>query len=204
MPNGYEEIYQNLLLRLKACDLEESSARLGLSYISGQKISVNFLNREYIITREGAEPADGLPVNINNRNILLYYVLSKGSEEPKFSFIPMSRLTGMIAGHNIPTDGIMIAPLLREFGNALEKLKIAASMFSGKYEKISNGSHSWIFTPLPKIPMKMIFHESDDEFPADIQIMFDEIAHKFMDFECLAFLCGCFVRALIESLNLCK
>ena len=209
--NGYEQIYLNLISRIKKDEVnfKESAERLGLKCISDEssdesnesdeKISVNFLRRDYIITKEGVEPIDGKPVGVNHRNVLLYYVLSKGNGEPKFSFVPLGRLTGMISGQNIPTDRIMNAPLIRKFRNDLTRLKTAVTLIGGDYEGTANGGHLWLIKPLPKIPVKMIYYEADEEFPADIQIMFDETAPKFMEYECLAFLCGCLVSALIEN-----
>ncbi|MBI4857883.1 MAG: DUF3786 domain-containing protein [Acetobacterium woodii] len=34
-------------------------------------------------------------------------------------------------------------------------------------------------------------------YPVEIQTLFDESTPEFLEFECLAFLCGCLVRALI-------
>ena len=107
---------------------------------------------------------------------------------------------GVMDGQNAPTDKIMKTPLIRKFGNDLEVFKAAVSALGGTYEGKSGYSHSWIISLLPKIPVKVVFDEADEEFPADIKIMFDETAPVFMDFECLAFLCGCFVKALIGEL----
>ena len=197
MLNGYNQIYLSLLPKLSKCDFREIAERLGFKYISSDKICIDFLGREYIITPDEVTAADGEPTNVNFCNVLLYYVLSEGSGEPKHSFVPLPRLTGMIAGSHAITDKIMNTPLIREFGSELEKLKTAVSVLGGVYEGMARGSHSWSINVLPKIPVKLIFYEADEEFPADIQIMLDETAPRFMDFECLAFLCGCFVSALV-------
>ena len=196
MINGYNQIYLGLLPKLSECDFKEIAERLGFKYISSGKIAIDFLGRGYIITPDGVTAADGEPTNVNFRNVILYYVLSAGSGEPKYSFVPLHRLTGMIAGSHAITDKIMNAPLIREFDNNIERLKSSVSVLGGVYEGMIRGSHSWLINVLPKIPVKFIFYETDEEFPADIQIMLDETAPSFMDFECLAFLCGCLVSAL--------
>ncbi len=53
------------------------------------------------------------------------------------------------------------------------------------------GKHLWKFNVLPKIPLKIVFYEADDEFPTNIQIMLDKTALQFLEFECLAFMVGC-------------
>ena len=47
--------------------------------------------------------------------------------------------------------------------------------------------------------MKLAFDEADDDFPVGVQIMLDRTAIEFLEFECLAFMVGCLVRALIEA-----
>ncbi|HHT9110608.1 MAG TPA: DUF3786 domain-containing protein [Candidatus Brocadiaceae bacterium] len=84
-------------------------------------------------------------------------------------------------------------------------------IFSGDYEKFSetmcrlggvfngklnSGGYSWLLEVLPKIPIQIVYYDGDDEFPCEVQILFDKNASRFMEFECLAFLEGCLVRAL--------
>jgi hypothetical protein len=198
MTSGYEQIYLDLLPALQSCDLRESAGRLGLSYAGG-RIRISFFGREYIITNDGAEPMDGRPVNVNSRSVLLHYVMSRASVEPEYSFVPLSRLAGVLDGHHPITDGIMNASLVRCFGNDLSKLKAAINAIDGVYEGTSNsGGHTWLLHPLPKIPVRIIFYEADEEFPPEIQIMPDKTAPRIMDFECLAFFCGCMVNALTQ------
>jgi hypothetical protein len=52
---------------------------------------------------------------------------------------------------------------------------------------------------LPKIPLQIVYYDGDDEFPCEVQILFDKNASHFMEFECLAFLEGCLVRAMIMT-----
>ena len=49
------------------------------------------------------------------------------------------------------------------------------------------------------VPLYEEDYEADDEFPVEIQIMLDKTALDFLEFECLAFIVGCFVRALIKT-----
>ena len=51
---------------------------------------------------------------------------------------------------------------------------------------------------------QIVFYEADDDFPVDIQIMLDKTALQFMEFECLAFMVGCFVRAFIKTAKTVK
>jgi Domain of unknown function (DUF3786) len=197
MQGGYESIYLGLIAKLSDCDFRESSGRLGLKYVDGA-VQVSFLKREYRITLNGVEPLDGQPVNVNNCSVLLYYLLSKGQGDPENSYIPFESIPRMISGLPVQIR-LMNTPLVRYFGDDYVKFSETAVRLGGIEEESQEGKHLWRFDVLPKIPLKIVFYEADDEFPVDIQIMLDKTALHFLEFECLAFMVGCFVRALIKT-----
>jgi hypothetical protein len=194
---GYDSIYLGLITKLSGCDFQEAADRLGLEYVDGS-IQVCFLKREYRITLDGVEPLDGQPVNVNNRSVLLYYLLSKGQGDPENSYILFESIPRMISGLNVQSR-LMNTPLERYFGNDYVKFSEAAVKLGGIEEESQVGKHLWRFDILPKIPVKIVFYDADDEFPVNMQIMLDKTALQFLEFECLAFLVGCFVRALIKT-----
>ncbi len=198
-PGGYDSIYIGLIARLAECDFQEAADRLGLEYVDG-KIDVNFLKREYRITADGVEPLDDQPVDINIRSVLLYYLLSKGRGEPDDSYILFESIPGMISGLNAQSR-LMNSPLEQSFGNDYAKFSVAAAKLGGREEAFRSGKHLWKFDVLPKIPLKIAYYEADDEFPTEIQIMLDNTALRFLEFECLAFMVGCFVSALIKAVE---
>ena len=197
MKGGYDSIYLGLITKLSECDFQESADRLGLEYIDGG-IQVNFLKRGYRITLDGVEPLDGQPVNVNNRSVLLYYLLSKGQEDPGNSYILFESIPRMISGLG-GQNRLMNTPLERYFGNDYVKFSEAAVKLGGIEEESQVGKHLWKFIVLPKVPLKIVFYEADEEFPVNIKIKLDKTALQFLEFECLAFMVGCFVRALINT-----
>jgi hypothetical protein len=200
MISGYEQIYRDLLPRLLQCDLAESAGRLGLEMLANGEVSVQFCGRQYVISSVGVNPADGQPVDVNNRSVLAHYILSQGRGEPEHSFLPLAQMTGTVMGQQLQDKGLMVKPLLREFGSDYDKFQSAARKLGGVLEGASeDGGQGWTFQVLPKIPLRLVFYQADDEFPADIQMLFDRSARRFMEFECLAFLSGCFTKALIKA-----
>ena len=199
MSSGYEQIYESLIPKLSQCDFKEVAERLGLSLKPNGTLSVNFLGREYEISSRGVNPTDGKPVNVNNRNVLAYYTLSKGTGEPAFSYVPISYLAGpgIIFNSNLKR---MTAPLGKIFsGNYAAFSEVMRKLGGSFNEKLKSGGYSWLLNVLPKIPLQIIYFEEDDEFPCDVQILFDKNASRFMEFECLAFLEGCLVRSIIMT-----
>ncbi len=181
-------------------DFAESAGRLGLELLANGDVRVELCGREYRINSAGVNPSDGLPDDVNYRNVLAYYILSTGRGEPEHSYVPLPRTTGMPDGQKTHDKGILIAPLPREFGDDYSKFQSAARKIGGVLEAASaEGGHCWSFQVLPKIPLRLVFYEADEEFPADIQILFDRSAPRFLAFECLAFLTGCFRKSLIRQ-----
>ncbi|MDR0309064.1 MAG: DUF3786 domain-containing protein [Coriobacteriales bacterium] len=201
IPSGYDQIYTSLLPRLADCDIVAQARQLGLTPEGEDAARAEFLGRHYLITNQGVDTVDGGPqTNINNRSLLIYYILAKGGIEPKFSFVPVGRLTGMPSGTH---DGkgedegwFICEALLRDIQGQYNLFVAAAEELNGEYIGILLGGHCWQFMVLPKIPMRMIFYEADEEFPAELQAQFDETAPYYMDFECLAFLSGSVMREL--------
>lgn len=197
--SSYDVIYEALLPKLTKCNLWESAARFGLAIDANGNITIDFLRRQYSITNTGVTPVDGKPVNINNRSILIHYVLSQGTGDPVYSFKPLFHMTTVFASADTGKASMMDAPLIKTFGNDVNKLEETIIKLGGKPE-VSKESYSrcWLLEVLPKIPVKIIYREADEDFPVEIQTQFDESAPEFLEFECLAFLCGCLVRALIK------
>jgi hypothetical protein len=200
MNGGYEQIYLGLLPRLGECDLAESAQRLGLPISANGTVIAQFCGREYSIASAGVVPTDGLPVDVNNRSVLAYYILSKGRGQPEESFVPLARLSGTLDGQKIHDKNLFVRPLLHAFGDDYKKFEAAARKLDGVPEgPAADAGQRWRFAVLPRIPLRLIFYPADEEFPADIQLLFDRSAPKFLEFECLAFLSGCFVKALLSA-----
>lgn len=199
MNSGYEQIYESLVPKLRDCDFLEASARLGLTLQPDGVLSTSFLGREYEINFCGVNPKDRKPVDVNTRSILAYYTLSKGNCEPAFSYVPIHYFAapGLVFGSNIQW---MTDQLGKKFGGNYatfsETLRRLGGVFNGKQE---SGGYSWFLKALPKIPLQILYYDEDEEFPCEVQILFDKNASRFMEFECLAFLEGCLVRAMIMT-----
>jgi hypothetical protein len=199
MNNGYEQIYESLILKLDKCDFVEVVERLGLSLQPNGTLSVNFLGREYEISSHGINPTDGKPVNVNNRSVLAYYLLSKGKGEPAYSYVPINNLTGVAITSSTNTKWItdqLGKTFSEDYATFSETICRLGGVFNGK---LKSGGYSWLLEALPKILLQIVYYERDDEFPCEVQILFDKNASSFLEFECLAFLEGCLVRAMIMT-----
>jgi len=198
---GYENNYKTLIHKLADCDFNEAAARLGLNQPINDSVTLSFLNRDYFIRKDGVFALDGEPSNPNCRSILIHYITSKGDGEPENKFflphyfLPNNLEHGIFSGQSwLPSR------IIREIGDDYEKIHKAMEILGAKHEgEPRNGEHIWQYLILPKIPIQIIYYEADDEFPCEIKIKLDGCAGRYIEFETIAFLCGCFVQAVLKA-----
>lgn len=195
--DGYGENYRKLLPMLQMDGLQQNFCRLGAAP-HGDGARISCLGREFVVTPDGVEDRSGLPEDTNLRSVLIFYATSQGAGELSGEYAPLSRLTGMIEGRSALGEDMMTAPLLRAFAGSGERLAAAVAQLGGAEQSAGGGKRVWRLPVLPKISMELVFYPADDEFPADIQILFDRVCPRFLEFECLAFLTGSVTKALIR------
>jgi hypothetical protein len=87
--------------------------------------------------------------------------------------------------------------LRRVYGTDYKKFCKTAEKIGIVFEtEKSRGQYVWKYTLLPNIPIKVVYYEGDDEYPTNLQILFDKMAIKIYKFEPLVFLHGCFTKGL--------
>jgi hypothetical protein len=197
---GYEKNYLGLIKELKGLDFEESARRLGLRAVEGGA-EASFLGRDFVITEEGVRAKDGGDSHANYRSTLIHYATSKGQGEPGEEFLGLFQLPGVLRSRSPQNQQTLLdGPVLEAFKDGHDAFKAAAESLDGKYLGLhETGGHLWEFGILPKIRMRVAFLEADEEFPLEVRVFFDNRAIEFLGFECLAFLHGCLVDALVES-----
>ena len=199
MAKAYEALYENLRPRLADCDLRACALRMGLPAPIGGTIHCDFLGRKYLISRQGVEKTDERPENINSRSVLIHYLLSEGEGWPTGEFVPMSKLTGMVAGGK-SHDALFAKPLRGFLGENYQGPLPAAEALGGILSASSKKTeYHWYFQLLPKVPMKLVHYVPDDEYPLEFKYLFDRQAVRILEYECLAFLIGCFNYELIAA-----
>jgi hypothetical protein len=204
MPGGYEKIYHWQAAKLAGADLTGPAAGLGLVAIGPGVVRVGLFGRDYLVDGTGVRPADGGPASPNQLSLVAHYALSPGRGEPAYEFVPLDRLSGPApgqpgAGRTLGRDYLNRA-LARRFDRDPEALAAAAARLGGRdLGRDSSGGRAWLFHPFPKVPLKLIVHEADEEFPASYRLLFDLSAPAFMVFEALGFLAGLFQQEICRA-----
>jgi hypothetical protein len=207
MQKGYEKTYNWVKSLLKDCDFSDSSKRLGLKQISENKVLITIFDRTYQITKDDIElleqktiwNVDSEGYEYNLKSVLGYYVLSKVDVEPVYEYSTLVHFSGGIFRESSSWFSMINNKFSSIFGNSYEKFKEIMDILGMEYEEGSrNGKYVWNYKILPKIPIKLVFYEGDDEYPSKLQILYDNNALKLFNFEQLAVLHGSIFELLFS------
>jgi hypothetical protein len=201
MNKGYRQTYELIRPKLRNCDFPDAARRLGFTLVSDTGMTIDFLGKTYEINKEGVRPLDGKETNVNILSVLVYYAISAGDAEPGNDFAQLHYFAqGLMSGGNASVSSWMTAPLRRAFADGYQLFSGAARKFGMTCERSrKSGEHAWYCWLLPKIPVRLVYYEADDEFPVNIHLFYDKTASLFFEFEPLAVLSGCFIHALAKT-----
>lgn len=195
---GYEKINKDLLAAIREIDLAGTAKDLELSYNEHGLVEIEFLGRNYFIGSGTIQSVDGLEPGLHHGSVIAGYLLKKGCGKPAGSYVPLNRMTGMVAGRNSYNKDIVEKQLLAAVDQNSTGLLNAILGFGGQAGgEVSDDGRSWIIELLPNIPVQLIFYEADEEFPTDIRLLFDITATNYLEFEFLAVLSYIFLEALL-------
>ncbi|MHB9292590.1 hypothetical protein Holit_01691 [Hollandina sp. SP2] len=197
MTNGYEQTYARIVPRLQTCNFPVAAENLGFTLVSEDTLSIDFLGRTYAITKNGVSPVDGREAQVTILSVLVYYAISPGTGAPLYDFCLMHHFSQGLCTHKAPEADWQTEPLRKEFGPSYPHFVDTVSKLGLTYGgNRAPGEYTWHYQLLPKMPVKVVYYEGDDEFPCDIKIFYDKTAISFLTFEPLAVLNGCFIHAL--------
>jgi hypothetical protein len=197
--DGYEKNYETLRPRLAQADFGARAEALGFRPAEGGA-SIGFLGREYLLDPQGVRAADGLPSPANHRSLLIHYLLSPGQGGPGERFLTLWQFPGFVRGRREPGSDLLSRPALAAFGDDAEGFRRAALALGGEeLPPTADGWLEWLFKALPRVSAKVGYLPADEEFPAEVRVYFDDLAPSYLEFECLAFLCGSISQALAEA-----
>ena len=184
-------------------ELAAQAQVMGLAASAEGQFIAKFFNRDYLISPQGITASDGEITGPLHQGLLASYFLSKGRAQLQGEYLPINRLTGISGmGDNSPNDKI-IAPLATHFGNKYTAFTEAATKIGGQHQGLSqSGGESWLFPDLAFLPVQIIFFEADEEFEAEVKVLFDASAPIFVAYEILELMEMILVGELLNAVGL--
>jgi hypothetical protein len=167
---------------------EDGHGHFLLEYL-GQSYHISYPDFEARDVEAGQECAPGL------RFLFLHYFHKADGTRLADRWIAYRELPdGMFYFHAF--QGYTATPLVKAFANDLSSFRQAASLAGG--EALSHGDAGFLFRPLPRVPMAVVYWQGDDEFPPNASVLFDASAGHYLSTDGLAVLgrelCRCLIR----------
>ena len=196
--DDYIEAKKLAVEKLVSATFSDLAAKSGFEQVKTDHFRIPFLNRVYRVSFPAFDFTDEADadkeVPIQEEVIILHYLMG----------VSRAQLTGnRIAYREIPGASFYYSafvkraldPLKKVFGSDVEKMKKAAEYLNGT--PTEPGDAGFEFAVLPKAPLQLILWEDDDEFPAEANILFDDLTGKILSPEDAAWLAGMLVYRLI-------
>ncbi len=183
---NYRIAYEKGWFDLKSKVPEEIARSMAVRYFSSkQQFSVSFLNHNYRIDCSSEtiwQESDGRIPKIETAILLLHYL----------SFFQLSAEVNAewVSLKELPNGGILfypafykaaIAVLIQAFGRQPERLLECATLLGGQPAPFGRAAAT--FPVFPKIPLRVIVWEGDEEIPPNATILFDSSIEHFLHIE---------------------
>ncbi len=177
-------------------DLPKLARRAAVEHVSSptESLKVRFLGREYLIGRDDVEAADGGPLDVWIKVMLLMYVTRATGAEPVGEWVAFRDLPNTLSKTSSFEKWIdRIAP---SYSGELERLADVASELDGEVVVESSADLALRFRVLPRVAARLLLWEADEDFPARSSLLLDRGVLEYLDQEALTFLAEALTRAL--------
>jgi hypothetical protein len=205
---GYIQTYQWVVKLLADCNFAQSAKRMGLQLIQPNVIAIDFLGRTYTIAQSDVNKdalsfeltGDKIKWTVNSegfeynlKSVLGYYILSDAEVNALEDYCTIGSFSHGVFGRS---GALFDSALGKSYGTDYKKFCESAEKLGMVFEaERHEGQYIWRYSLLPKVPVKLVYYTGDDEYPTNIQILYDKTAIQVFKFEPLAVLNGCFTAA---------
>ena len=166
---------------------------------AGGHFQIPFFGRLYEVAWPGgqaARAADGQAADIPTRILLLHYLLQADGTPLADRWIAFRNLPGGL-GYDAAFQGRTARRLIPVFGQDGAAFEAAARALGG--EPLTFGDRSFLFRLLPRVWLAVVLYLADDEFPANVNVLFDAAVSHYLPTEDLAVLGGMLAGRLIRA-----
>lgn len=181
-------------LQEKVAPLDFASVAEGLGAQYGEAEGRPFLDLTYFghrvqVFKDQVCYPEGVEANPWDAILLYNYLASRGGVEPTGTWITYQSLPNSVS--KTKTLKRLEGELAEHFAGRQKGLEAAAKSLGGEPVEVSGDADLQLaFQPLPKVPVLLLFWETDPEedFPAQVHFLFDGNVSDYLDLESLLFL----------------
>jgi hypothetical protein len=192
----FEETYRNYLGQVAKIDLKAIAQKLGVQ-IKGDELIVPLFNRTYSVSSSAVVDLSGEKPPLEACVVLCKYLLlcpeTIPAEETWVCYRDLKDagpLTVFFANN-------VEQAIADHFACGIDPLEKACRNLGGFSIKNKYPYDLCVrIVALPRVPLLMLYNDTDEEFPAKCSVLFERRSEKYLDCECLAILGALFVANL--------
>lgn len=195
----YDETYRDYLQQLKKMRFDGKEDVLGIS-MDGADVVVPYFGGFVRLTADGLKDETGCQPDFADCVVVCRYLIMAPLFEP--------RQNEWVAYRDFPDAGPLTVfwadtvenQLAKRFTKDVDALRSACDLLGGTKAGLDIACDLCRqFTPLPKVPLLMVFNDADDDFPASASLLFERRAATYLDAESQAILGHILTQRLADS-----
>lgn len=131
-----------------------------------------------------------------NESMAIYHLLYYTKDLPTVSgkWVPSHTVDGVVS-RNPGVPDPLLDPFARRYTGRTKELDEACKHAGG--QKISQGDVGYEFEAFPRVHLRLVFWDADEDFPAQAQVLVDQKVTDFLHYETV----GCVISDLLERLE---
>ena len=196
----FKETRDSYREQIGALDLEKRAAILG-GVMEADTLVLTLFQTPYFISKAGVLDENGEKAPFDVTIILSKYVLMcPEAIPPKGGWVHYRELknTGPLTAY---WHNHVERELTDAFTGKLEILKASTQNLLAEPDAAPAGEIDVVIEALPRVSLRLVFNDADDEFPASCTALLDRTVETFIDGESLAVLGAIFTSRLKEPLQ---
>ncbi len=172
----------------------------GCEQVEGGDFQLRFLGREYVIKGDDftvRHAGSGKEASSFFQSLILTYLATADGTTPSNRWIGFRDLPdGMFYVQAF--QGYTGVRLVRDLKGGIEAFRQAAESLGGEpLDEI--GDAGYIFNPLPRIHVAIVYWRGDEEFPSQARVLFEDTAANYMSTDGLAILGSQLVGMILKA-----
>jgi hypothetical protein len=192
----------DLRTALQGRDPNLIAAQSGSSYdFAREEFHILLMGRDCVLTGPRLEGHfdSGEPLPAIYSALLLYYLTTSDGFPLTHSWVSFGDLPGGRT-YNQAFQGYTGNEISKVFGLDLVAFKSACEKAAGEF--IALGDAAYCFQVLPRIPVLVVYHLGDEDFPSTCKILFDSSATHYVPIDACAVMGSMLAQKIIKTTTL--
>ena len=195
----YDMTYRNYLDQLKEINFSGKEDILGVA-LANDEVLIPYFGKTIRLTRDGLKNESQKRPDFADCVVICRYLMMSPLFEPKQKQWAAFREFPDAGPLTVFWNDTVEGPLARTFSANVDALKKACDDLGGVPPKTEISCDLCRqFTPLPKVPLLLVFNDGDDEFPASASLLFEKRSSTYLDGESQAILGQLLSKRLISA-----